>query len=200
MYYVCQTLDRLSRVNTSEPTPDAMHHDPPWLRPLRATDVTDVLAAFRSNPDMSRQGRVTTREEATRYVDSLLADDDQLPWAIELDQDLVGLVCVTVDRTNRNGWFWYWLTDAVRGRGFMKRAAATIANWALTDAGLHRLELGHRVNNPASGAVARAAGFLREGTEREKFLIGDERMDVDTYSRLASDPRSCLTPLTVRTA
>jgi RimJ/RimL family protein N-acetyltransferase len=54
--------------------------------------------------------------------------------------------------------------------------------------GLERLELGHRVDNPASGAVARAAGFLHEGTEREKFLIGGERVDVLSYGRLATDP------------
>jgi RimJ/RimL family protein N-acetyltransferase len=54
--------------------------------------------------------------------------------------------------------------------------------------GLERLELGHRVNNPASGAVARAAGFVHEGTEREKFLVDGERIDVLTYGRLRSDP------------
>ncbi|NMA78262.1 MAG: GNAT family N-acetyltransferase [Actinomycetales bacterium] len=54
--------------------------------------------------------------------------------------------------------------------------------------GLERLELGHRVNNPASGAVARAAGFVQEGTERGKFLIDGERVDVLTYGRLRSDP------------
>ena len=36
---------------------------------------------------------------------------------------------------------------------------------------LHRLELGYRANNPGSAAVARAAGFVREGLEREKFLV-----------------------------
>lgn len=54
--------------------------------------------------------------------------------------------------------------------------------------GLDRLELGHRMNNPASGAVARAAGFVQEGTERGKFLIDGERVDVLTYGRLRSDP------------
>ena len=51
-----------------------------------------------------------------------------------------------------------------------------------------RLELGHRVNNPASGHVARSAGFIKEGTERAKFLIDGQRIDVDTYGRLTTDP------------
>ncbi|MCT1722762.1 GNAT family N-acetyltransferase [Kocuria marina] len=81
------------------------------------------------------------------------------------------------------------MTEAVRGRGWTTRAAATVAEWALDRAGLERLELGHRVNNPASGAVARAAGFRKEGTQRGKFLIAGERVDVDTYGRLRTHPR-----------
>ncbi len=50
------------------------------------------------------------------------------------------------------------------------------------------MELGHRVNNPASGAVAQAAGFVREGVEHGKFLIAGVRVDVATYGRLVTDP------------
>ncbi len=44
------------------------------------------------------------------------------------------------------------------------------------------------MNNPASAGVAAAAGFVREGVERGKFLIDGERIDVVTYGRLRSDP------------
>ena len=101
---------------------------------------------------------------------------------------LVGLVGLTVDAGNRNGWFWYWMHAGFRGRGWTSRAAATVADWALTDGGLQRLELGHRIDNPASGAVARAAGFVQEGFERSKLLIDGERLDVVAYSRLPTDP------------
>ncbi len=111
------------------------------------------------------------------------------PGGIARDDVLQGLVCVTVDEGNRSGWFWYWMTNSSRGRGWTSRAAATVADWALSERGLERLELGHRVNNPVSGRVARAAGFLKEGTERGKFLVDSPRGgDVDTYGRLRSDP------------
>jgi RimJ/RimL family protein N-acetyltransferase len=87
------------------------------------------------------------------------------------------------------------MTDAARGRGWTAAAAATIAKWALTTRGLERLELGYRVNNPASGAVARRSGFVKEGTEREKFLVDGQRIDVDTYGRLGSDPSPSFDPL-----
>ena len=70
-------------------------------------------------------------------------------------------------------------------------------NWALTSGGLYRLELGHRLNNPASRGVALAAGFIQEGIEREKFLIDGQRIDVVTYGRLASDPIPRTEPLPI---
>ena len=161
----------------------------PFLRPLRADDAEDVLAAFASNADMGRQGDVTVLGDAERYAAHLLdPTSSHRPWALEVQGRLVGLVCVSVDADNRNGWFWYWMRAESRARGWTSRAAATIADLALSEWGIERLELGHRVNNPASGAVARAAGFVKEGTERAKFLIDGERIDVDSYGRLRSDP------------
>lgn len=168
----------------------------PVLRRLRPGDAPAVLSAFRSNPDMARQGDVSTPADSERYVNRLTeAGAPHEAWAIVAEDELVGLVCVSVDDTNLSGWFWYWMTDAARGRGWMSAAAATVATWALSEGGLERLELGHRVNNPASGAVARRAGFVKEGTERAKFLVDGQRIDVDTYGRLRSDPSPSFDPI-----
>lgn len=135
---------------------------------------------------MARQGDVTTAAAAEEYVSRLAAHP---VFAVATDDDrLVGLVGVTVDRANRTGWFWYWMHAAWRGRGWSTAAATTVADWALGPGGCERLELGHRVNNPASGRVATAAGFVLEGRERAKFLVDGERVDVLTYGRLRTDP------------
>lgn len=156
------------------------------LRALAPTDAADVLAAFASDPGMARQGTVTTLAEAADYIEALLAKDHG--FAITDDDRLVGLVGITVDRANRVGWFWYWMNASHRGRGWASAAATAVANWALTVGRLERLELGHRADNPLSGNVAGAAGFVHEGRERAKFLIDGERIDVLTYGRLKSDP------------
>ena len=146
-------------------------------------------ARFQPGTDMERQGSVGSHQEAERYVTALLDPGaHRHPWAIVVQDRLVGLVCVNADAANRSGWFWYWMASETRGRGWTSRAAAAVANWALTALELERLELGHRVNNPASGHVARSAGFIREGTERAKFLVDGRRIDVATYGRLATDP------------
>lgn len=183
---------------TVDPVGDLRRGDP-YLRPLRYDDAEDVLGAFQSSEDMVRQGDVTTLGDAKRYVAALLAPQaPNRPWAVVHGDRLVGLVCVRVDEKNRSGWFWYWMHSGARGRGWMSRAAATVADWALTDWDLERLELGHRVNNPGSRVVARAAGFVKEGTERAKFLVQGERIDVDTYGRLRADPSPRYVPLPVR--
>lgn len=187
-----------------------MPHTPPptlghGLRPVRESDAEALLAAYRSAPDMARQGTVTTLEQARAQVGWLLAEDRRAIAIVDTgagpgadgtdgaDGPLVGLVALSIDPENRNGWFFYWLHAAHRGRGLAVRSAVSVADRALTPQaeggwGLERLELGHRANNPASGAVARGAGFVQEGLERGKFLLGGQRVDVLAYGRLRSDP------------
>lgn len=159
------------------------------VRRLRGSDAPAVLEAFGSDPEMIRQGTVPDLAAAEQYVVRLVTNDAVAAWAIvDAGDRLRGLVAINVDQENRVGWFWYWMHASSRRRGVTARAATAVANWALTKGGLFRLELGHRANNPGSAGVARAAGFIQEGTERAKFLVGSERVDVLTYGRLASDP------------
>jgi RimJ/RimL family protein N-acetyltransferase len=165
-------------------------------------DACAVLDAFSSSADMARQGDVHDLASAQEYLAWLTKPSRRSTVIVPDDgsDTPVGLVAITVDEENRTGWFFYWMHSAHRGTGAVRRAAATVADRALRPAdatgpadaqsgwGLERLELGHRVNNPASGAIARAAGFVHEGTEREKFLVDGERIDVLTYGRLRSDP------------
>lgn len=161
----------------------------PVLRRLRADDAPAVLDAFTSAPDMARQGEVTTAEKAAGYVAHLTEPGaPRHAFAVAVEDRLVGLVGLSVDEQNRIGWVWYWMHAANRGRGWTSAAVAAVADWALGEGGLERLELGHRVNNPASGRVAATAGFVLEGRERAKFLVDGERIDVLTYGRLTTDP------------
>ncbi len=76
------------------------------LRPVRPDDQGAVLDAFASAPDMARQGEVVDAASAQDYVGWLLAPGRRA-WAVDLDGRMVGLVGVTVDEANRNGWVFY---------------------------------------------------------------------------------------------
>lgn len=57
----------------------------------------------------------------------------------------------------------YAVHPAFRGRGYTTRALRLFADWAFTQAGVARLELGARTGNLASQHAARNAGFVPEG-------------------------------------
>ena len=175
-----------------------MTHPDLHLRPLRAddADAAAVLAAFTADlPGMERQGPVRDAETARTYVEQLTGNPALQATAVCDAQGLAGLVTVQRDEANLSGWVAYWLHPRLRGAGATGWAVATVADRALTDGGLERLELGHRDNNPASGGVARRAGFRHEGTQRGHFLIDGIRHDVHLWGRLAIDPPSGVKPL-----
>ncbi len=175
----------------SDPTPIT-------LRPWSPADLEDLIAIFRARDDLDTQYPVPVRTlmQARECYEHMLSSGPQrVAYAIEVDGRCVGSVAVShVDRRHDTGWVSYFSSGAVRGRGLVRRSVAAVAGWALDDFGLFRLELGHRVDNPASGAVARAAGFVPEGRERAKLRYGDQRHDTLTYARLAPDPAPPVDP------
>ncbi|MFF4118534.1 GNAT family N-acetyltransferase [Streptomyces sp. NPDC001714] len=96
-----------------------------------------------------------------------------------------------IDRTFRTARVGYWTLPEARGRRVATRALALAADWAFTELGLYRLELGHALGHDASCRVARTCGFAYEGTLRgAMFEAGrqDAFRDVHLHARLATDP------------
>lgn len=161
------------------------------FRELRAADAGRVLEAFVTDAaEMRRQGDVADQESAERYVSRLLSDPETYRTlvAVDADDQLLAFAAVSADHANLNGWVFYWAHPAARGQGITSALVRTLTDRELTAGGLYRLELGYRANNPASAGVARAAGFIQEGLEREKFLVDGKRIDVITAARLKTDP------------
>lgn len=175
---------------------------PVELRPWRSDDADALLDAAAGSPDLDTQlpvAELTTRRGAEQVIaESLGCGDHWRNWAVVVAGTAVGSVGLShIEHRHDTAWTSYWLAVPARGRGLAHRALASVAGWAFTEAGLFRLELGHRVNNPASCAVARRAGFAAEGVERAKLRYGDQRFDVETHARLAIDPVPDVAPLPV---
>jgi RimJ/RimL family protein N-acetyltransferase len=191
---------------------------PASVRPWRSSDAPVLLAAS-ADPELARQFggvRFDDVAAAEAFIGATYRFDGHARyWAIVADvvdvadgragsdgagsggagARVVGCVGVTaIEHTHGTAWVSYWLTPEARGRGLATRALAAAAEDAFA-LGLHRLELGHRTNNPASCAVATRAGFRAEGVEREKLRYGDDRFDVETHARLATDPTPDTVPL-----
>jgi ribosomal-protein-alanine N-acetyltransferase len=173
------------------------------LRPWHPGDAVDLSRLYQSTPDLSTQFTDALPDHsAERFIQTSLAfnPDTACNFAIELNGIAVGNAGISnINRTHLTGWVYYWLSSEVRGQGLATRAAATISSWAIEELGLFRLELGHRINNPASCRVALGSGFRPEGVERSKLQYGDERFDVETHARLRTDPTPGVETLLLQT-
>lgn len=163
------------------------------LRPWRLDDAAGLQAAFTGSDDLSAQFGAIDLSTIARcqifIADNLApATVSRQNFAISVDGVAVGNVGIgSMEHRHGTGWVYYWVSADARGRGLATLALASIAEWAFTEQGLYRLELGHRTNNPTSCRVAARAGFAVEGIERQKLKYGTERFDVETHARLRTD-------------
>jgi RimJ/RimL family protein N-acetyltransferase len=158
------------------------------LRRWRTADALR-LAAAHQDPEMRTRGGIVDRASAVDWIGRVADLDNGHVYAVaDGDDHPIGCVAVTNIDRHQVGWTWYWTLADVRGHGVARDALRALADWAHHDAGLYRLELGHRLNNPASCAVAAGAGFLSEGLERQRLAYDGSRYDVERHARLMTDP------------
>ncbi len=81
----------------------------------------------------------------------------------------------------------YWIVPRARGHGLATHAVSLLSQWALTDAGVARVEAWVEPENLASQRVLTAAGFRREGVLRSFLSYADRRADAVVFSRTGKD-------------
>ncbi|MFR9797930.1 GNAT family N-acetyltransferase [Streptomyces sp. MS06] len=147
-----------------------------WNTPLQ--DITDLDGA----------------RESLRGREQAAADGTGVGFRVTDEESGTTLGHVGVNAislTFRTGRVGYWVLPEARGRGVAVRALALAAHWALTDLGLHRLELGHALGHDASCRIAERCGFPAEGIMRGAMWEAGRRdafRDVHLHARLATDP------------
>jgi [ribosomal protein S5]-alanine N-acetyltransferase len=176
------------------------------LRPWSTSDASALYEAVIDSEDLHTQfgrGDLSTLDGCVDVIKRQLAVT--LPsvqnFVVAVDGRAMGNVGVShMEHRHDTGWMHYWLAAEVRGHGLATQAVATVATWAFTEGDLFRLELGHRVANPASCHVASRAGFRAEGIERLKLKLGRQRFDIETHARLRTDASPHIDLLPVRWA
>jgi RimJ/RimL family protein N-acetyltransferase len=164
------------------------------LRPYRPDDEDAVLAACQ-DPEIQRWITAVevpyTRAIARAWVSEIApaerAGGRGMPVAIEVDGVLVGSSGVHFPGGRLGPEIGYWIAPGARGRGYAAEAAHALAEWAL-GLGAPRVHLFADVGNTASQAVARRAGFTREGVVRGALEYRDgSRGDAVLFARLPGD-------------
>lgn len=128
------------------------------LRPWKREDAVALRAMDVSTPDLRNQiadADLSSVANAENFIEQTLASTEaRKNWAIVDDGVAVGNAgAFNIEWRYATAWGYYWLGSSARGRGLATQSVNSVAGWAFS-AGLFRLELGHRVNNPASCGVA----------------------------------------------
>jgi RimJ/RimL family protein N-acetyltransferase len=166
------------------------------LRPWRADDAPAVLLAVR-DPAIARWNPVDRPDPDLRIAQAWVEDrgdwtgSEHASFAVVTADDdaLLGSVSLfKIDRVHGNAEVGYWIVPRSRGMGVATTAVDLVARWAFDMGELHRVQLYHAVDNPASCRVAVKAGFVLEGRPRESFRYGDGQLhDEHLHGRLATD-------------
>ncbi|MDQ1739330.1 MAG: hypothetical protein QOE53_982 [Pseudonocardiales bacterium] len=160
------------------------------VRPWWPSDAPAVVAAYRDRQIQRWHVRTMDDAEARAWVASWAdrwAAETAASWAItDAGGVLLGRTGFrSVDLSHGSAEAAYWTMPAARGRDIAARALRAVSDWMLVDGGLHRLELSHSVENPASCQVADKAGYAYEGTRRRQALHSDGWHDMHLHALIA---------------
>jgi RimJ/RimL family protein N-acetyltransferase len=174
------------------PYPDPPLKGPGFvLRPYRQEDVAADTAAVEHPSTALWLNLHTSGDPAAdvRAAEGARALGQMLVLAIaDEDQDRYLGAVVLFIREPGTGELAYLVVPEARGRGLAAQAVRLVGDWTFTELGLTRLQLRIAPGNEASHAVARRAGYEREGVLRAGFVHRGVPVDVVMYSRLPTDP------------
>ena len=111
-------------------------------------------------------------------------------WGIEwkATRQVIGTVgFMWINYENSSAEVGYSLSRKFWNQGIMTEALAEIIRYGFTSLNLNRIEAQHETDNPASGAVMRKCGMVKEGTLRQRLLNKSKFVDVDLYSILRKE-------------
>lgn len=177
---------------------------PVRLRPLRRADevawmrLRAVNAAWLEPWDATAPEAVTGRRptfgQFVRTLDRQARTGTSLPFAIEVDGELVGQLTVSgiTYGSLYSASIGYWVSEHVAGRGVTPTAVALATDHCFGTLGLHRVEINIRPENGPSLRVVEKLGFRDEGL-RERYLhIQGRWCDHRTFALTAEEVRGGL--------
>lgn len=159
------------------------------LRPVQLSDA-DAIVEGASDPQTLQWlplPRPYLREHAVDWIRNHCAPP-AFPRVIEVDGAFAGVIDLKkTDWRAGTTEIGYWLHPDFRGRGLMSEAVRLLGDWALGEQGMQRVEIRVATGNLASQRVARAAGYVEEGTLRNAGFLHVGRVDLIVFSRIRAD-------------
>jgi ribosomal-protein-alanine N-acetyltransferase len=133
--------------------------------------------------DAASYRRLLERDRADNFFALLLRRDE--------DDGIVGLFEFSeiVRGGFQNAYLGYWVGAPFAGQGYMREGIGHALRFAFAELRLHRVEANIQPDNKRSLALARSAGFRREGFSPRYLKIGGRWRDHERWAILSHDPR-----------
>jgi len=165
------------------------------LEPPARADRREFLDLVEASVDFHRPWTYPPTDAAgyRRLLDRNKRDDFDVRVVRRTDDDaIVGIFELSgiVRGFFQNAYLGYWVGAPYARRGYMTEGMRQVVRLAFGDLRLHRLEANIQPGNKASLALARSAGFRREGFSPRYLKIGGRWRDHERWAILADDVRS----------
>lgn len=169
------------------------------LRPLRPfADRREFTLLRQRNASWTRpwdstapvpHGRPVPFAQMVRQYARDARSGESLPFAIEVDGALAGQMHLFGVQHGAllSGAAGYWISRTLAGQGITPYALAMLVDHALGQAGLHRVEVNIRPDNPRSLRVVAKLGFRDEGTRVAYLHINGSWHDHRTFAVTVED-------------
>lgn len=168
-----------ARVRLDQPAPDDRRE---FIELVEAS--VDLHRPWTYPPaDASSYRRMLERNRADNFF-ALLArrtEDDAIVGLFELSDVVRGAF--------QNCYLGYWVGGPYAGQGYMREGMQLALRFAFNDLRLHRVEANIQPANKKSLALAKRAGFRREGFSPRYLKIGGRWRDHERWAILSDDPK-----------
>ncbi|PFG32308.1 GNAT family N-acetyltransferase [Sanguibacter antarcticus] len=140
----------------------------PEIEPDGLVGPAVVVQAPRRGRPIGPVLRAPRFPEYVNILETAARDGSTLPFAIEIDGELVGQLTVSSITYGSlcSASIGYWVSEHVAGRGITPTAVAMAADYCFFELGLHRIEVNIRPENAPSLRVAEKLGLRDEGLRR----------------------------------
>ena len=166
-----------------------------YLRPPASSDRDEFVSLMRASRSFHRPWATapTDDERFNAYLaDSRRPDFEALLVCRQEDLAIVGFFNLSqIERgALQSAYLGYAAGKRYAGKGYMREAIRLVLMHAFLTMRLHRIEANIQPGNHASIALARGAGFQREGFSPRYLKISGRWRDHERWALLAEDWRS----------
>ena len=174
--------------------PDGRNRTRVFLRPPVGSDRGEFISLMRASRSFHRPWATAPTDDdrfAAYIADSLRPDFEAMLVCRVEDGAILGFFNLSqiVRRALQSAYLGYAVGKPYAGQGYMREGLELVLRRAFTELRLHRIEANIQPGNHASIALAKGAGFRREGFSPRYLKIGGRWRDHERWAILADDWR-----------